>query len=263
MKIFCLIACFLFTCFITAKGEGQGVVSNGIPPAGKDSHNTSFHSNPGPTRKLVLIFHHMIGNKTLLLGETFTTATGDTIQVYKFKYYLSNFSVTDDKGKIIQLPPQYCLVDEADSASKTIVLNIPDITVTGVSWLLGVDSIKNVSGIQSGALDPLKGMFWTWNSGYVMAKLEGSATASKIAGQSFQYHIGGFRTPMNTLRTIRLSASLEKDVPAIHIIADINRWFTGKTNLSIAETPVCHGPGPLAVRIADNYSTMFSIQNTY
>jgi hypothetical protein len=69
---------------------------------------------------------------------------------------------------------------------------------------LGVDSIRNVSGIQTGALDPLKGMFWTWNSGYVMAKLEGSSESSNSAGNRFTYHIGGFRPGMNVLKTIDL-----------------------------------------------------------
>jgi hypothetical protein len=37
--------------------------------------------------------------------------------------------------------------------------------ITAIKFLLGVDSLKNVSGIQTGALDPAKGMFWTWNTG--------------------------------------------------------------------------------------------------
>ena len=44
-----------------------------------------------------------------------------------------------------------------------------------LSFLLGVDSMHNVSGAQTGALDPANDMFWTWNSGYVMAKMEGAS----------------------------------------------------------------------------------------
>jgi hypothetical protein len=52
--------------------------------------------------------------------------------------------------------------------------------ITGIRFLLGVDSARNVSGIQTGALDPARGMFWTWNSGYVMAKIEGSSPSAHV-----------------------------------------------------------------------------------
>ncbi len=213
-----------------------------------------------PQRTLVLNFQHTIGKEELVLGNTFINSVGDTISVQKFKYYLSNFSVTDEKGKEIRLPAAYFLVDETDPSSKTITLTIPDINIKSIRFMLGVDSIKNVSGIQTGALDPLKGMFWTWNSGYIMAKLEGTSASSRIAGQSFAYHIGGFRTPMHTMRTVDLAIENPQS-KEIRVKADINHWFKNRSELRIGETPVCHSPGPLAVRIADNYSAMFSINN--
>lgn len=216
---------------------------------------------PVAQRSLVISLQHMIGTNELVLGNPFVNSTGDTISVQRFKYYLSNFSITDDKGKIIPLPGTYFLIDEADPSSKTISLSVPDISITAIGFLIGVDSMKNVSGIQTGVLDPLKGMFWTWNSGYVMAKIEGRSPASTIAGQSFTYHIGGFRAPMSVLRPLTFPIQGNDRPKNIVISADINQWFKGRSELKIAETPVCHSPGPLAVRIADNYSTMFSINS--
>jgi hypothetical protein len=216
---------------------------------------------PIAQRSLVLSFQHMAGTNELVLGNSFVNSRGDTIIVQRFKYYLSNFSLTDDKGKIVPLPDTYFLIDEADPSSKTITLTVPDIAITGIGFLIGVDSIKNVSGIQTGVLDPLKGMFWTWNSGYVMAKIEGRSSSSTIAGRSFTYHIGGFRSPMNVLRTVAFPIEGNYRPKNITISADINQWFKSKSELKIAETPVCHSPGPLAVRIADNYRTMFSINS--
>jgi hypothetical protein len=45
----------------------------------------------------------------------------------------------------------------------------------------------------------------------------------------------------------------------ICITADILKWFDGKSPVHLASSPVCHQPGALAMRIADNYSTMFSV----
>lgn len=211
-------------------------------------------------KKLSLIFHHKVGSEDLVPGNSYTTPLGENIMVQKFRYYVSNFAVTDKQGKTTTLPVHYFLVDEADSASKTISLAVPDMAIRSVQFLLGVDSIRNVTGVQTGTLDPVKGMFWTWNSGYIMARLEGTSASSTIAGHYFTYHIGGFKGENNTLKTIVLTIPETKGtLHEIHINADINTWFKNKTELRIAESPVCHMPGPLAKKIADNYSSMFSI----
>jgi hypothetical protein len=215
-----------------------------------------------PRQSLVLNFHHTIGGNDLVLGNTYKNVWGENIVIRKFKYYLSNFALTDTKGKITKLPVQYFLVDQADPSSQTIVVKIPKAPFSSIRFLLGVDSIKNVSGVQTGALDPLKGMFWTWNSGYIMAKLEGSSEVSTSPGHSFTYHVGGFKRPSNTVRIIELSI-LQKDKPVreINIRAEINQWFKSSYEIKTTETPVCHDPGALAMKIADNYSTMFTINS--
>jgi hypothetical protein len=215
-----------------------------------------YESRNAGERELVLVLEHVIGNEKLILGNACVNIAGDTITVQKFKYYLSNFSVTDDQGKTTVLPPSYFLVDEADASSKTILLTVPGGKISSIRFMIGVDSAMNVSGIQQGALDPLKGMFWTWNTGYIMAKLEGSSPSSRIAAHSFTYHVGGYRQPYSTMRWVELVIP-GKDT--VHIQADINRWFKAANELSIAATPVCHSTGAMAARIADNFSTMFSV----
>jgi len=161
-------------------------------------------------KKLSLVFHHRVGNSELVLGDSVTNILGDKIVIERFRYYVSNFSITDNQGKIIKLPVQYFLVDEEDLSSKNILLTIPDVSISSIHFLLGVDSIRNVSGIQTGALDPLKGMFWTWNSGYIMAKLEGSAETVASAGHRFTYDIGGFRNGMNVVKKNRSQLTCNK-----------------------------------------------------
>ncbi len=213
-----------------------------------------------PQQIISIYFHHKLGNEALVLGQAVKNILGEDIVIEKFKYYVSNFSVTDDKGHTIHLPVQYFLVDEADSLSKKIELMVHDTHITSIQFLLGVDSIRNVSGVQTGALDPLKGMFWTWNSGYIMAKLEGSSEQAVSAGHRFTYHIGGFKKETNTTRLITLPLlKTGNPVQEIHVSADINSWFKGDSVISIAESPVCHSPGSLAMKIADNYRNMFSI----
>lgn len=215
-----------------------------------------------PAGKLRLVFHHQVGKNPLELGALCQNSLGDSITIERFKYYVSHFTLTDSKGKQWKPDPQYFLIDEAIPGSKIITIQPPDINIRQIGFLLGVDSARNVSGIQTGALDPLKGMFWTWNSGYIMAKLEGTAERSPSPGHRFTYHIGGFRFGMNTARQIRLNIpSASQPLREIHITADINQWFSGASQINIAETPVCHSPGSLAMKFADNFQNMFSIHS--
>ncbi|GAC1395800.1 MAG: hypothetical protein NVSMB63_16100 [Sediminibacterium sp.] len=213
-----------------------------------------------PGRILTIRFINKMGNRDLVLGNTYQSSAGEAVTIRKFKYYISNISFTDKKGNTIQQPSGYFLVDESDTASKSISLKIPNTTLTSIHFLIGVDSIRNISGTQTGALDPLNGMFWTWNSGYIMAKLEGNSPSSAAPLQQFTYHIGGFKKGSNTVRMIELV--LPQPVSAtreIAIAADADAWFKGRHLVTVAATPVCHSPGELAMKIADNYSTMFTI----
>lgn len=232
--------CLLMACFPVLDSSGRGPGSN--------------------NRTLQLTIQHTLGGEPLVLGMQSKNFFGEELVVEKFKYYVSNFSVTDLSGKTFPLAASYYLVDEADASSKTITLGIPDIPIQSIHFLLGVDSIRNVSGIQTGALDPLNGMFWTWNSGYIMAKLEGISKAAVTQGHHFTYHIGGFKKSMNTVSTISISLPLEKQRSRVlSLSAEINQWFKSASAIKISETPVCHSPGPLAVRIAANYANMFSL----
>ena len=59
------------------------------------------------------------------------------------------------------------------------------------TFYLGVDSLTNSNGAMGGDLDPTKGMYWTWQTGYIHFKLEGNIICDS-SRKSFEYHIGGY-----------------------------------------------------------------------
>jgi hypothetical protein len=216
---------------------------------------------PGEKTTLTTIqFKHWAGSKELqLFEETYTNSFGEPFVISKFKYYVSHIAVTDINNNETILPNSYYLVNEEDSLSKIIQLPVA-VALSSISFIVGVDSARNVSGVQTGSLDPVNAMFWTWNSGYVFAKLEGQSDASTAPAHSFSWHVGGFRQKENANRkiTLQLNKIKHKDA-AIVINADILKWFDAVHPLKIAGSPICHQPGTLAMQIADNYSAMFSI----
>ena len=219
---------------------------------------TGLHPvSPG---QLVLQFQNRVGDTALqLYDRQYSTRQGEPFVVTRFRYYVSKIRCTDAAGVETLLSDRSYLVDEADPASLQIILKGPATHIRSLKFLLGVDSALNTSGVQEGDLDPARGMFWTWNSGYIFAKLEGKSDSSHAPAHLLTWDIGGFRGSSNAAREISLQVPAG-DSRQLVIQADILQWFDGRRPIGIAQHPVCHQPGPLAMQIADNYSTMFQIR---
>lgn len=217
------------------------------------------------TGKLIISFRNSVDALPLELNKTYINSLQEPFKVTRLKYYISHIEL-DNTSAVITPDANYFLVNEEAPVSKTITVPFPAGSYHRITFLLGVDSLRNVSGAQSGALDPLNGMFWTWNSGYIMAKLEGRSPASSLPLQQFEFHIGGFQGRDNVLKKISLAFPGGKPFVlkagktlTIDINANIQKWFQGPRSISIATHPSCTTPGSLAKQIADNYAEMFSI----
>ncbi len=224
----------------------------------------SFYLIKRPIRSNLRInIIHLVGNRELKLDSvTYHNGLNQAYTVSKFKYYLSNFELINSNHQAIPLG-EYFLIDEEDPASKKIAIkNLPSGVYTGISFLIGVDSLHNCSGAQSGALDPINGMFWAWHTGYIFFKLEGKSTASKQAGGNFEWHIGGYQEPVNCIRKVNLnfkqkkSSSLDID---LDLVADINNLFTNPKVIDLANFSSVTGVEK-ATTIADQYSQLFYLR---
>lgn len=216
------------------------------------------------TGQLKISFVNKVKDEKMQLNEVaYTNPYGEQYTIRKFKYYISNVSVLSG-NKETKEKNSYHLVDENKSASLSFSFPVQAGKYGVVSFLLGVDSLRNVSGAQSGALDPLNDMFWTWNTGYVMAKLEATSPQSNIFNKKVEYHIGGFSGAANVVKKILLqmdTAFLVKPGKTTEIIieTDADKWWYPYP-LRIKENPSCTVSGELARQVAGNYASMFSIR---
>jgi len=125
---------------------------------------------------------------------------------------------------------------------------------TKIKFNLGIDSITNVSGAMGGDLDPTKGMYWTWQSGYINLKLEGKSKLCKTRNNEFQFHLGGYQNGDNALQTIILNVSENKE---IDILIDIEQFVAA---IDLSEQNQIMSPGKKAVLLSEKFSKIFSIQ---
>jgi len=210
---------------------------------------------------------NIIANGTkLVLDRPYTNDLGEDYSVSAFKFYMSNLSISDEAGASSAEQESYHLVDASDTTTRTFNIMMGRIGFDKIRFMIGVDSLRNVSGAQTGALDPVNGMFWTWNSGYIMAKLEGTSPSSPDPGQRFQYHIGGYAGVEATQRWVTLSFPgnksyvLTANTPlALTVDVDIDKWFRSTHDLPISSIPFMMTPGASSVLYADNYANLFSV----
>ncbi|MBE7173435.1 MAG: hypothetical protein INR73_22875 [Williamsia sp.] len=228
-----------------------------------------LHSDTGTQEgnfRLNIRFDPVVDGRPLAFDATNTNFSGEPYTVKTFKFYISQIDLSATDGSVYRVNRNnYYLINEADLSSTTISLTPPTRSYSQLSFAIGVDSARNVSGAQTGALDPANGMFWTWNSGYIMAKLEGSSPLSGAPDNRIEYHIGGFKEPYNVLRRVVLPLSSTGAVSfqsgstnTLAVSANVNAWFHEPYELRIAKTPVWMTPGDTALRIAQNYSRMFT-----
>lgn len=207
---------------------------------------------------------HLFESDTLVLNnDTYVTSNNDTLSISLFKYYLTNFKIKNTNGTWINLPETYFLIDESESGTKDLLLdNIPAGNYTELSCIIGVDSISNVSGAQDGVLDPIYGMFWDWNSGYLFLKLEGNSNQSPFG--DIVYHLGGYKKPTNCIRWKNLpfngtAVSISKQLnPKVFINVNVAEMFRNPVTINLSQTHHVTGGNDL-MTLVDNYVDMWQV----
>jgi hypothetical protein len=169
-----------------------------------------------------------VGAERFELHQLYSMSDGDSIRMDQFKWYMSTAH-----GEIH-------LVDASEPATYTL----PFLSNT---IQLGLDSTANTAGRFDGAFDPLLGMYWAWNTGYIHLKLVGCLvqTGNQFP---FEYHIGGYKAPFETFVPIKIPAGTNK------IPLHLERLFVA---LPITTTPNIMLPGAAAKQIFHAFSTVF------
>jgi hypothetical protein len=136
---------------------------------------------------------HLTWNNSAIQMQKAIKTQFDSVIFTKCYLYLQGLEPSNSVHQLHLKNPVYLL--KFDSAAN-IKIKIPNVLSDTLKFGIGIDSTLHVKGIQSGVLDPIHGMYWTWQSGYINFKLEGQIKVQQ-QWQNFQFHIGGYRSPYN------------------------------------------------------------------
>lgn len=180
----------------------------------------------------------------------------DTFRLETVRFYLSNIQLRYNGKTISKADGRIFLIDAEDSASMKILVPVAkQAAFDEIVLSLGIDSTVNVAGVQGGVLDPVSGMYWSWQSGYINAKIEGWSPKSTARKQEFNYHLGGYLAPNDAHRTIRLKA----DKPATACTIEVQLMdFLRQTD--VVNKPMVMSPGASAMQLSDTWSNCFYLK---
>jgi len=194
----------------------------------KDSNNDTNTSTYGSLE--VRVANNVDGQAITLGAMNYTNAAGNPYRIDLLKYYMTNFTLVkaDNSEKNYK---NYNLIDESDAASKTFTIDSVDNgEYTAIKFYLGVDPDRNHTGVQDGALDPIHGMIWSWNTGYIFFKHEGIFKDNTNTDKSLLYHYGTDKAmAVVTMPVTKFEVKGNKRI--VYVKFNLNRLYASRTQV--------------------------------
>jgi hypothetical protein len=96
-------------------------------------------------------------------------------------------------------------------------------------------------------------MYWTWQSGYINFKLEGTATNCNARNNKFYWHIGGYLEPFYAIRNVTLDCDSNRPFDLIIQLDELIQ------EIDISKIYHIMSPSEKSIKIADVFPKIFKI----
>jgi hypothetical protein len=208
------------------------------------------------TRQLTIPIRVVFVGQKVALDLGMSIGKSDTLTISTLKWYLGNF-VFLKKGKQVFTSKDHHLLNLEDANTLKLIFQVPSkLRFDAVQFDLGVDSVTQTSGAMGGDLDPTHGMFWTWQSGYIHAKIEGNFTKSQAYTGAFEFHLGGYAAPFATVQSVTLKTGRISKHSDLELKLDLAPFFE---RVNLKEKPGIMSPSAEAVRLSAVLAKSFGV----
>ncbi len=162
------------------------------------------------------------------------------LKIHNLKFYISNVKLLSNDSVLFAENESYHLLDFTENKNSfQVICNLK--SFTQLSFELGVDSVTNENGVKGGDLDPINGMYWAWQSGYINFKLDGDFASNNPNGTldtnliDFEYHLGGFLAPNNAIQNVnfKMKEKQSKNANSINLDLNLDNFFNFVINNQI------------------------------
>lgn len=187
---------------------------------------------------LIIKVNNSVGNQAVQYGQMiYMNNAGNKYKVNLLKYYLSNFVFTQEDGSQFRAS-NYELIDAFDSTTCYLQFkNVPQGKYTSLQFSVGIDSMRNHTGLQEDDLDPLHGMIWTWNTGYIFFKHEGQFLDANLSPQQLLYHFGTDKA-YTQIQLALPSVDIRDASKTLHIDFDLNALYNTPNEINFIDNNI-------------------------
>ncbi len=212
---------------------------------------------------LIVNFKVAFDKFPLELNKQYITSNKDTVSITAFKCYVSNIEIQYADKTVFKEKSSHHLLDlEKPKSLQIPITKMNDKVISKVTFNIGIDSITNTSGALNGDLDPIKGMYWAWQSGYINMKLEGKSPSCNPEGSGrksqFQFHLGGYLQPYYAMRKKVINNNGNNKVNnSVNIAIDIAVFLA---EIHLAQTHSVMIPGKTAMDLSDISTKIFYLE---
>ena len=177
----------------------------------------NFNEQTSSREKIELFIELNYNNEKIVLNKVYQNNYSNSFSINKLQFYISDLSFYSQNKEILEYHKKYILIDIENENS--LKISIPsNLIFDKLLFNIGIDEETNKTGAKGGDLDPIHGMYWTWNSGYINFKLEGLHNHNN----EFLFHIGGFMKPYNTLQKVEINIEKEHNNK---IVLNFDKYF--------------------------------------
>jgi hypothetical protein len=180
-------------------------------------------------------------------------AMGHPITLKKWAFYLGDVCGIDEFGSSKRLMNGPRLIRLNTIKDTFIRLHIGKHSFKGLSIQLGVDSSLQAQPNWEGDLDPIKGMYWEWRTGYIDLKIEGNSPVSNEIKNEVFFHLGGFLNSESTQHIKTLN--FPKDDAFIEV--DLTSFFQ---SINLSQEHKIMRPGKEAKKLSYNWKDCWQIR---
>ena len=218
---------------------------------------------------LEIVFDHEFDGQPFRADTStfYTLSNGENLRFARFDYYISNIELQLADGTWWAQEESYHIIHASRTKPSIKIPALKEGEITGVRYMIGVDSVRNFSGAQEGALSPSNGLFWSWNTGYIFVASEGICLERPEDSNFFIHHIGGFRAPFIGSRTVTFDLTDKviirgEATSTLNMKVEVNRFYEGPGGrISVVQLQTLHTANETSSNIANNIATMFSVKS--
>lgn len=180
------------------------------------------------------------------------TQGGDSLTITSIRFYVHGLQ----SGGRPLTSSEHLLIDLDDSGRHVLpLLHRP----TGsLHFGLGTHSRLDSLGAQGGALDPSNGMYWTWQTGFIQAKIEGTSPACTTKKHQFIYHLAWPAKARQRLPDEKVSLTLPVGSNALITLNwAADGWFQA---INLRQQPQIMEPNAAAVTLLKAWAQSFQLR---